>query len=292
VVENKFPKNVQIEIGNYCNLFCSTCPVSRMKRKRQPMDFELFKKIIDELSANNFSGAIAPFLNGETFLTPKFEKYLHYIRLKLPKAKLSIYTNGKVLPVLNIDIDELGISFIDAIYGNVVKKIEDFRKKNPHTDISINVVYTGTNGWMVGVLEEIFPDIQVSLRKRFNYAGQYGKYKEHYTRLGKFFYKRNICSRFEDVMTILVDGRVCLCCFDYEGKIIFGDLNKNTIREIWNNEKFENTRKNFKIRKYNELCSKCDVIEQNLFLRTVERMIRVNPLYTHAKNLWIKFSIR
>lgn len=40
--------NVHLELTNYCNLQdCATCPVnSSMKRKKQPMPFELIQQIL------------------------------------------------------------------------------------------------------------------------------------------------------------------------------------------------------------------------------------------------------
>jgi radical SAM protein with 4Fe4S-binding SPASM domain len=41
------------------------------------------------------------------------------------------------------------------------------------------------------------------------------------------------CPQVLSKMSILWDGRVCLCCFDYDGKMVLGDLNKESLREIW-----------------------------------------------------------
>src|SRR3989344_1724871 len=39
---------VTIEPNNLCNLNCIMCPYKRMKRKKESMPMELFKKIVDE----------------------------------------------------------------------------------------------------------------------------------------------------------------------------------------------------------------------------------------------------
>ena len=41
------------------------------------------------------------------------------------------------------------------------------------------------------------------------------------------------CPQVLSKMNILWDGQVCLCCFDYDGRVILGDLNKESLREIW-----------------------------------------------------------
>ena len=57
---------------------------------------------------------------------------------------------------------------------------------------------------------------------------------------------------------ILWDGKVVPCCWDYDGKYILGDLNKQTLEEIWNGKKMQELRKqcatnNFTI----PICVKC-----------------------------------
>ena len=43
--------------------------------------------------------------------------------------------------------------------------------------------------------------------------------------------------RAKSYMTVRYDGRVNLCCFDPFGKVVFGDLNNNTIEEVWQSDK-------------------------------------------------------
>jgi radical SAM protein with 4Fe4S-binding SPASM domain len=50
------------------------------------------------------------------------------------------------------------------------------------------------------------------------------------------------CHRPESIMTVLSDGKVALCCYDLEGEVTFGDLNTQTIKEIWESDALENYR--------------------------------------------------
>ena len=49
----EFPRKIQIEPTNICNARCVMCPLKDMKRKTGYMDFELYRKIIDETSIHN-----------------------------------------------------------------------------------------------------------------------------------------------------------------------------------------------------------------------------------------------
>ena len=77
---SEFPSNIQIEINNFCNAKCTTCPVSTMKRKHEIMNFGLFSKIIGELEERKFSGQVLPFMNGEPLLIPNVTEYLRLIK--------------------------------------------------------------------------------------------------------------------------------------------------------------------------------------------------------------------
>ena len=45
------------------------------------------------------------------------------------------------------------------------------------------------------------------------------------------------CYRQWLTFTVLWDGRVALCCADFDGRVILGDLRTSTIREVWNGER-------------------------------------------------------
>ena len=61
-------------------------------------------------------------------------------------------------------------------------------------------------------------------------------------------------------MCITWDGYVTSCTSDVNGEYLLGDLNKQSIREIWNSEKMMSLKKLHKNRKFQEipLCSHCD----------------------------------
>ena len=58
------------------------------------------------------------------------------------------------------------------------------------------------------------------------------------------------------------DGKVSLCCADALGKYTMGDLNNNTIQQVWSSGKYLNIRAEMKKngRKNLMLCNKCDQV--------------------------------
>jgi radical SAM protein with 4Fe4S-binding SPASM domain len=78
------------------------------------------------------------------------------------------------------------------------------------------------------------------------------------------------CLRIWSELIIMSNGQVPLCCVDYDGKIILGDFNKQSLKEIWDNDNFKRIRKlhlDFKADLI-PLCKKC----LNLFRTNVQIM--------------------
>ena len=283
----KIPPNVQIELCNICNAKCSTCPTPKMKRKRGIMKFELFKKIIDDLESINFEGNILPFLNGESLLVKNFTNYLRYIRLKIPKSKIILFTNASLLnedlsnEIIKEDlIDELIVSFdggtkksyesiriglsFDKVKNNIHRliQIRDNLKKE-HPKVKITMVVTPENTDTRNKLTEEFIDVDdINFSIMFNWGGQLSNSFNKDISSSK----NNFCSLLYDTIYILQNGDVCLCCFDYEGIEKIGKIQNSPIKEIWLGEELQNKRNLLKNREFSELdlCRNCDVINCNV----------------------------
>src|SRR5512145_1224461 len=88
-----FPDQVYVELTNTCNARCTICATPGMQRKRQVMDFDLFRKIIDECGQHR-AFRILPFLHGESLLVPNVLDYFRYIRRVSPHSHINLTTNG------------------------------------------------------------------------------------------------------------------------------------------------------------------------------------------------------
>jgi len=126
-----FPR-VFIEITNICNASCIYCPSPTQERKKQLMDFELFKKIIDDLFSNHMTERIDFHILGEPLLHRKFFEMISYIRSKEKyPVMLGVATNGILLKkdsikegLLNSRVNMIGISLR-------VKDANEFKLKVP-----------------------------------------------------------------------------------------------------------------------------------------------------------------
>ncbi len=58
---------------------------------------------------------------------------------------------------------------------------------------------------------------------------------------------------------MLWDGRVSLCCADFDGKTILGDLNTHSIAEVWNAEPYRKVRREHLESGGPDICRACDL---------------------------------
>lgn len=261
------PQLLQIESTARCNAKCFFCPVGTgLNREVGDMSDELFEKILAE--ANNLGiGMVLLFLNGEPFIFNRFFDWLQ--RLRDCEMKTHIFTNGVALSeekakqlVSYSDIIELvcfsvpgynGASHREIMGLNHSKVLENIRQF-----LSINNGQINCYASMPDINGPIYQDawkkywkaigLRPQVNPNFNWGGRVGKDKAGYT---------SYCGRLYH-MTVLWDGRVSLCCMDGHGEVILGDLNTQTILEVYNSELAKHYRKLHKEGKQREL-KLCDV---------------------------------
>jgi len=235
---------VEIETINRCNGRCDFCPVSVGKdiRERKIMDFDLFKKIIDELCDLHYGGKLALFSNNEPFLDHNIIEKAKYARHKLPFAHLYTFTNGTLLNMdllLNIlpYLDEL---FIDNYTDNstlipIVKELLEYEKYHP----------------------EIAQKVTVHLRDPHEILTSRGGAAPN--RKNIISYAKEKCLLPFRQLIIRPDGKVSLCCNDALGQVTLGDLSTQSIQEIWYGENYIKIREEIYMgRKNISLCKRCD----------------------------------
>lgn len=263
---------LQIETTNLCNGKCVFCPVPTMKRECGFMTMPLFKKIIDDAVEMDPEMCL-PFLNGEPFLDPLIFDRIAYVNDKLPNAKVMLYSNGNLLNAekarklselrvkgINFSINAVSNESRQALMGLdldvALENIFRYRMFDPTVDLAASMILDPTyvTGFEAEEFKAYFSGKGIMPRVFLpgNWAGK----------LRPTFNTRQICCRPESHMTVLIDGRVSLCCFDAEGEVILGDLNTETIKGVWDGERSSAVRKaNAEGRRKDlELCSKCTTI--------------------------------
>lgn len=255
-------KVLQIETTNYCNSQCIFCTHNKIK-KIGVMSNKLFEKILIDAKEIKTLEILIPMLNGEPFSDKGILTKLKLINKILPGKKIILYTNGsflneEILSELK-EIKDITINF--SLNGNcketrkrlmgledyehVVKMISIYSKFGKPYQISF-VADPSIN------VKELFEFSQkwgehAQLLKHANFAG------ENFDTLGP---KLN-CIRAIEHMTVLYNGEVNLCCMDSPAKIIFGNLKKQSVKEIWESEKRQRYVKGHLNNEIMDICDNC-----------------------------------
>jgi len=227
---------LQVETTNRCNAKCLFCPHHKFA-EFGTMSQELYEKIVDEASRLPALEVFTPMLTGEPFCDPQFVERLKLARSKLPNVMLEVYTNGHLLTKDLIDqlcqVKEMRFSVsLNAITPETRKRMTGLDDYVKVADMMLYMEHVGMpyRATMVG-----YPEIRQEEIRAFVKAG--GLAIQYQSWCGEQYpYDRRrwtSCPRAMNYMTVRWTGQVCLCCFDPFGKVDFGDLNKETIEDIW-----------------------------------------------------------
>ena len=279
---NVFPKYFLIETINMCNARCIMCAIDFKKRKNPVMSDALFDKIANDLSQyKDHIEKVALYLDGE----PLLDKGLPEKIQKLKKAgikKINIATNAsllnkeKAIQIIDAGLDEIFIAIdslkkevyesirvglkFEKVYQNIMDFILTRNKLNPNLVIRIQMILQELNINEAGDFKKHWRPLlksndQVAVQKAHNYASGAKVMK-----FGDEKMVNNIpCIALWGTFVIHVSGIVPLCCMDTKSEVVLGDLNNQTIAEVWSGNILNKIRKIHLSGKRNKvsLCDGC-----------------------------------
>jgi len=242
---------LQLECTNVCNAACLFCPYPTMKRAKGTMSMELFRKLIDEATTIPLIDHITITGLGEPLLDRFLVERIRYIRAKMPAVLVDLFTNGSLLkPKLIDQLYEAGLSVLyvslnavdrekrNAImalddYDQVVEAIEYALTDKPKWKVVVkgivskDLMETGDNEAFVKLWRGPFSEGgNAFLHLEGNWAGAVGPPMR--------LKPKESCHRALGQLMVLQDGRMSLCCFDSEGDVTLGNLNTQSLREVYN----------------------------------------------------------
>jgi len=290
-----YPVSLSVEPTTVCNLQCPECPtgLDKLNRYKGHIKFELYKKILDELSPYLLN--LILYFQGEPYLNNEIFKLIEYAA-KEKKVFTTTSTNGHFLDsesakkTVESGLDKLIISldgtdqetyekyrkngnFETVIQSvkNIVTQKKELKSKTPL--VVIQFLVFKFNEHQILEIKELCKDLGVDKLELksaqiydFEYDTEFVPDNKKYSRYkkdisGKYKIKnklKNKCRRLWEASVITNTGEVLPCCFDKDAKFSFGNISKDSFREINNNKKAEKFRKDLLAdRKQIEICKNC-----------------------------------
>ncbi len=251
-----YPPVVIIEMINKCNLRCVMCPQDSLNRPVGIMSEELYRKIIDDIALHNPKDTqVWLAIMGEILLLKEkaiecieyaVEKGLSQVNLNTNLAsadkKLSVDLTKTQLNSIIVGLDaatketyetvRVGGNF-DHVMGNIKTILHTKEQYNyDKPEVIVQFIVQDENKHEVELFKELFRGKRVSLKIRPKLAWGAGVNAPDLAIDGNV--RDYPCPWLNRTMSIHVTGQVAQCDAAWDGKYYYGDINFQSITEIWN----------------------------------------------------------
>jgi len=286
-----FPRYIDVELTNDCNLRCLMCAAGAgvMKRARASMNDETFALVLEQIAPHKTPLRFVRW--GEPLLHPRAWDYI--ARAGAAGCLTHLNTNGRLLcdsamdRLLSVGLDSLKFSFqgVDAkSYGEMRNAPPRFfeelfdtarrlwEKRGDSDAPFIHICTTITYETPQQVREfraraEECADLVTIGRTVLEHIdpGKTGLRPEERRTLVRLKEQESVvkkhprCPEVFDKLSINWNGSVSACCADYDDKMLVGHLAESPLEEIWRSDRMGRYRRLLADMRHGEieLCSTC-----------------------------------
>lgn len=298
VIPLKTPLIINIDPSDKCNFQCKFCPTGDRElmkktegRNHGLMDFELYKKIIDDICEfDSKVKVIRLYKDGEPLLNPHFAEMIKYAKESGCCDRVDTTTNASLLnPELSLRIIEAGLDKINISiegvneeqyadfsrykisYNKLVENITFFYEHKKQCEMLVKIngdILTEeqkdfflktfgdiTDGIFIESIMECWPKFELEKKVSVNEdRGIYGQEIKEVSVCPYPFYSFSINS----------NGTVSACFIDWARKLILGDAKKQSVKSIWESKELKDLQRQFlkMDRKSHPICSVCGQMKQ------------------------------
>jgi len=299
------PFSLHIDPVNICNFRCMFCPtgdfdlLKKINRPKGIMKYELYEKIIDELSqmcisSNQKVNELHLYKDGEPLINKDFCKMAAYAKSKNVAVSVQTTSNGALLTKecaneiieSGLDLIRVSIEHVDNEgYKSITRNFSDYElikenvrylyeektRRKSSLLIRTKIVNVDFKDRIIKKFYNDFNPISDLISVNNLMGWSYSDIKDF--TLGKKT-KRNMggagklrnkiaCPEPFRSLAVNFNGQVSVCCVDWSMETIVGDLTKQTLNEIWNG----NALKSFRLTHLNNEkenitpCKSCDYLK-------------------------------
>lgn len=260
------PQAVLLQTVDRCPASCIMCPNASARKpgRVRLVDDGMYARLLAELRDVRTLRRFVLMLQNEPLLDSRLEERVRAAKEALgPRAVVAVVTSGDLLSpersasLIGAGVDELSVS-IDAhtaeIYGRirmgldfgrVCRNVEALLAQNPKVTVTVRFLRQRENQHEVREFVRHWKarGAGVFVHTVVNRAGSLGSFQavrlvesRPVHRLVQAVLRRlyPFCTLPFTVMDVLADGRVILCCHDWEAQSVVGDLTRQSLAEVWN----------------------------------------------------------
>lgn len=256
----QLPQAISIETFNVCNLKCIMCPYKDMTRSKSAMPMELFRKVVLDAKRMGVYTIILSFYS-EPFLDSLIFERIAFVRSQ--GMYVMFYSNGTILTdekigrLLQNPPNKIIFSFdggtketyekirvnakFEVVTANIRRLVEERNRRGTKEPIiEVNCTIQKENYRELDAFRRLWDGIADGYDFGIvdNREGE-GHEGELEVERSKVVYP---CRRLWNEMIVLSSGKVALCCVDFDGKVILGDTNAQSLSEIWDGELYGKVR--------------------------------------------------
>lgn len=255
-VDLPFPQQCVVELTAGCDQQCIYCGRNVMERPRKTMGLDLFKKIADEVAQENPYCEIWPTFMGEALLLgDKVFEAIRYARAA-GCQKLTLNSNGNRLTDENIDgiltcgLDRFILSCdghsketyekvrrggrFERLYGGANRLVEEYHRRGltrPMLEMQFSIFDENQHEAEEFKRYWLSRGAVVKTRPKLFWSGSV-EGGDH--RVTTHAADREPCLWSFDTVGIHWNGSVVMCAVDCEGKYVAGNVQFQSLKEIWN----------------------------------------------------------
>lgn len=291
------PEVILMETTNHCNYRCQMCPQGHgLVKNKGYMEFNLFKKVIDQAATQSTKPRIGLHIGGEPLLHSKIVQFVQYATSK--DFYVFFHTNGALLnrelgqKLVEANLSEITFSFegedperykkirVNGDWNTVFTNIINFAKIASDTKIIIEILkFRGRDNLLIdsNFKAKFSQFSNVSFKSYFASDWHGTLNNPELSEDSIKSEKPGLCKGFLKILSVAWDGKVKACGIDYNTEVCLGDLNRESISQVWSGQKRIDFLKLIEKKEYDKipLCANCGApYTQKTKERKVELMDR------------------
>jgi len=255
-------RELSVENTTYCAADCYMCPRDVYEHGSKHMDNALFRSVIEQ-GVDLGMESLDSCGFGDSFMDPDYGAKLRWVKDTYPEVRVFTSTTGNTLTGARLEytcelIDTLRISLYgfskesyeavhranlryEKVKANVLALLSLPRDQRPFVILQFLVLPENrheTRDW-IRFWEPLADEVMVWMPH--NYAG--GRYFGHREEAAEKGLPQRSCGRPEKgSLFVRENGEVSMCCFDFNRKLVIGDLRAQALREVLAGERLRHIR--------------------------------------------------